>query len=187
MLLAILPLRYIPDAILRAKTVRLRDLRDPAIQRLIDEMIESMVHYNGVGLAANQVGSRHRICIIQRPEEDPEPLVLVNAEVTRREGEREVTEGCLSLPTYQGTIIRSERVWAKARDRHGKPIQFKGATDLLAQALEHETDHLNGTVYTDHLRSPGDLWRLEPAEEVESEGSGAASAEESKPSTGPAG
>ena len=110
------------------------------------------------------MGSRLRICVIQRPEEDPEPWVLVNVEITRREGEREVTEGCLSLPSYQGTIIRSEQVWAKAKDRHGKPVHIKGATELLAQALEHETDHLNGTVYTDHLRSPGDLWRLEPAE-----------------------
>jgi peptide deformylase len=163
--MAVLQMRYFPDPVLRAKAIKVKDVNDPAIQRLIDDMIESMHFYLGVGIAANQVGSRHRICIIQRPE-DEEPLVLINPEITRRDGEREVTEGCLSLLQYQGDIVRSEQVWAKAIDRHGKPVKFKAATDLLAQALEHETDHLNGKSYTDHLRSADDLYQVKSEDEL---------------------
>ena len=161
-------MRYLPDPILRSKAVSLkvRELNDAALQRLIDDMIESMHYYKGVGIAGNQVGSRHRICIIQRAE-DEEPMVLVNPRVTRREGDREVTEGCLSLPGYQGRIIRSERVWATALDRHGKKVTFQGETDLLAQALEHETDHLNGVAYIDHLRTSDDLYEINQDDEGE--------------------
>ena len=161
-------MRYLPDPVLRSKTVsvRLRDVKSPPIQRLIDDMVESMHYYQGVGIAANQVGSRHRICVIQRPE-DPEPFVLVNARITRREGQREVTEGCLSLPGFLGHILRSEQVWATAWDRSGKKLTFSGVTDLLAQALEHETDHLNGTAYVDHLRSPDHLRPIEQEEQAD--------------------
>ncbi len=171
--MTVLPMRYIPDTVLSAKTVKLRDIADPALQRLMNDMIESMYHYRGVGIAANQVGSLYRVCIIQLPEEDEETRVLVNPEITRREGEREVTEGCLSLPGYQGRILRSERVWAKALDRHGNPVRIKAATELLAQVLEHETDHLNGVVYIDHLRTRDDLFEVEPADEEEKQEGGA--------------
>ncbi len=160
--MAIRPMRYLPDQILRTKavSVKARDVSDPTIQQLIDEMVESMRHYNGVGIAANQVGSRYRVCIINRPDEDALPWVLVNPRITRREGQREVSEGCLSLPGYQGDILRSERVWATALDREGNRVTLKGATDLLAQVLEHETDHLDGVAYIDHLRKPEDLYEL---------------------------
>ena len=175
--MAVRPMRYLPDQLLRSKTVsvRLRDLKTPAVQQLIEAMVESMGHYQGVGIAANQVGSRHRICIIQTPE-DPEPRVLVNPRITRRDGQREVTEGCLSLPGYQGRILRSERVWATAWDRTGKKLGFEGVTDLLAQALEHETDHLNGIAYIDHLRASDDLYLLGQDEEAEEKDEPAASA-----------
>jgi peptide deformylase len=161
------PLRYLPDQILRRKAVTLKpqDLKDPAVQRLIDDMIESMHAYQGVGIAANQVGARQRICIIQLPD-DEEPQVLVNPRITRRKGEREVTEGCLSLPGYQGTIFRSEQVWAKALDRHGNSLEFKAVSELQAQALEHEMDHLNGVAYVDHLRSSDDLYPIEEKEDT---------------------
>lgn len=163
--MAIRQMRYLPDPILRRRSVALTatDLQDPAVQKLIDDMIESMHHYNGVGIAANQSGSRYRICIIQRPE-DASPYILINPRITKREGEREVTEGCLSLPGFQGQIIRSTTVWAKALDRTGNPISFKEETGLLAQALEHETDHLSGIAYIDHLRTTEDLHRLEPSD-----------------------
>jgi peptide deformylase len=128
-------------------------------------MIESMHYYQGVGIAANQVGSRHRICIIQRPEEDIEPLVLINPRVTRKSGYRRVTEGCLSLPGFQGKLWRSEQVWATAIGLNGERISFNAAEGLLAQVLEHETDHLNGVAYIDHLETPEDLYALE--EQVE--------------------
>ena len=166
--MAIRPMRYLPDPILRRKAVALKetDLQDPLIQKLIDDMIESMHHYHGVGIAGNQSGSRYRICIIQRPE-DASPFILINPQITKREGEREITEGCLSLPGFQGKIIRSTKVWAKALDRTGSPISFKAETGLLAQALEHETDHLNGIAYIDHLRSTEDLYKLESSDREE--------------------
>ena len=165
----VLPMRYMPDPILREKARKVRDLKDPALRKLVDDMIESMYHYSGVGIAANQVGSLKRICIIQTPD-DEEPMVLVNLEVTRKEGEREVTEGCLSLPGYQGRILRAERVWARAVDLDGNPVRFKGVDGLLAQALEHESDHLDGVLYTDFIRTPEDLYEVEEGTEEDDEG-----------------
>lgn len=156
------PMQYLPANILLTKAIQVkpRDLTGRSFQRLIDDMVESMYWYHGVGIAANQIGSRYRLCIIQLPE-DQEPRVLINPRITRRAGEREVTEGCLSLPGHRGNIIRSERVWATALDRHGAPLNFDGVDGLLAQALEHETDHLDGIAYIDHLRSPDDLFEVE--------------------------
>lgn len=155
-------MRYLPDPILRSKTVTVpvRSLTNTLIQRLVNEMIESMHYYHGVGIAANQVGSRHRICIIQRPEEDIAPIVLINPRIVRRSGFRQVTEGCLSLPGFQGKLWRSEQIWATAIGLNGEKISFKAVEGLLAQALEHETDHLNGVAYIDHIEAPSDLYAL---------------------------
>jgi len=155
---AVLDIRVVPDPILRRKTRRVRDI-DASIQRLLDDMLETMHYAGGVGLAANQVGVLHRVAVIQRPE-DQEPLFLVNPEVVRREGQREVEEGCLSIPGYQGTLFRSVTVRVKALDRNGKPFRIK-AEELLAQALEHEIDHLNGILYIDHLKSHEKLHKIE--------------------------
>ena len=166
-------MHYIPNPILRERARKVRKLNDPALRKLADDMIDSMRHYNGVGIAANQVGSIKRICVIQMPE-DEEPTVLVNLEVTRKEGEREVTEGCLSLPGWQGRILRAEKVWARAVDLDGNPVRYKAAADLLAQALEHEADHLDGKLYIDYLRSQEDLYEVEEGQEEEGEGESAA-------------
>ncbi len=166
-------MHYIPNPILRERARKVRKLDDPALRKLADDMIDSMRHYNGVGIAANQVGSLKRICVIQMPE-DEEPTVLVNLEVTRKEGEREVTEGCLSLPGWQGRILRAEKVWARAIDLEGNPVRYKAAADLLAQALEHEADHLDGKLYIDYLRSQEDLYEVEEGQEEEGEGESAA-------------
>ena len=167
--MAVLQMHYIPDPVLRERARKVRDFADPSLRRLADDMIESMRYYNGVGLAANQIGSLKRVCVIQMPE-DEAPTVLLNLEVTRKEGEREVTEGCLSLPGWQGRILRAEKVWARAVGLDGKPVRYKAATELLAQALEHEFDHLNGVLYTDYLRSQDDLYEVEQGEEEEGEG-----------------
>ena len=123
---------------------------DSSIQEIIDDMIETMQAERGVGLAANQVGIPLRLAVIQ-PEPEDEPIVLINPEIVRRKGEREVDEGCLSIPGYRGRVRRSVRVRAKALDRNGKPFRIKAEGGVLAQVLEHETDHLNGVLYTDHL------------------------------------
>ena len=168
--MAILQMHYLGhDPILREKAIKVRDLDDPELHRLAADMIDSMYHYYGVGLAANQVGSLKRICVIQLPD-DEEPTVLVNLEITRKEGEREVTEGCLSLPGYQGYILRAEKVWARAVGLDGESIKYKGVEDLLAQALQHEADHLDGKLFVDYLRDKNDLFEVEDGEEEQGEG-----------------
>lgn len=157
----LLSLRVLPDPVLRRKAKRISAL-DSSVQRLIDDMLETMPAVCGVGLAAPQVGISLRLAVIGLPEEDP--IVLVNPEIVKRSGERIVDEGCLSVPGYRGEIKRSVSVTVKALDRHGKQVRFKG-TDLFAQALEHELDHLNGVLYIDHLESPDKLYQIEPEEE----------------------
>lgn len=125
-------------------------------------MLETLPAVAGVGLAAPQIGVSLRLAVIQLPDE--EPIVLINPEVIRTLGERTVEEGCLSIPGYRGEITRSAGVTVKSRDRQGKEFRLK-ATDLLAQALEHEIDHLNGILFVDHLESQDKLFRIDPEEE----------------------
>ncbi len=159
--MTVLNLRTLPDPVLRQKARRVTKI-DDALQKLIDDMIDTMRDASGVGLAANQVGVLQRIVVIEIPDEE-EVLVLINPEITRREGERLVEEGCLSIPGYRGELTRSLKVRARALDRDGNAMRIK-ADGLLAQALEHETDHINGTLYIDHLESSDKLWKLEPQE-----------------------
>ncbi len=112
-----------------------------------------------VGLAAPQIGISLRVAVIGIPGE--EDIILINPEIVRKKGERLVNEGCLSIPGYIGQIIRAESVTAKGRSLGGKDVRIK-AEDLLAQALEHEVDHLDGVLYIDHLENPDDLRKLEP-------------------------
>jgi peptide deformylase len=104
------------------------------------------------------------VVVLQMPDE--EPFAIVNPEIVKLSGEREVTEGCLSVPGYYGEITRSASVTVKGLDRNGKKFRIK-ATDLLAQALEHEIDHLNGVLYIDHLESEDRLHKIEPEAEAE--------------------
>jgi peptide deformylase len=113
----------------------------------------------GVGLAAPQVGVPLRVIVIGLPEE--EDFVLVNPEIVRRTGERLVTEGCLSVPGYYGEIKRAWRVTVKGRDLSGKEIRIR-AEELLAQALEHEIDHLNGVLYIDRMENMDSLRQIQP-------------------------
>ena len=111
---------------------------------------------NGVGLAANQIGVPYRICVIGIPEEE-EIRVLINPEIIVAKGERELDEGSLSVPGYQGRVKRSEEVRVRAKDRDGNSIRIKAENNLLAQALEHEIDHLNGILFVDRVTSKYDL------------------------------
>jgi peptide deformylase len=156
--MAILPIRVVPDSVLRQKSKRVRSI-DSSVQRLIGNMIETMHSASGVGLAAPQVGVSLRVIVIGLPEE--ENIILINPEIVRRTGERLVTEGCLSVPGYFGEIKRAQSVRVKGRDPSGKEIRIK-ADELLAQALEHEIDHLNGVLYIDHLESTDKLHKIEP-------------------------
>ncbi len=167
--MAILPIRVVPDPILRQKSKRVSSINS-SVHKLIEDMLETMHAAPGVGLAAPQVGIPLRIIVIGLPEQ--EDMVLINPQVVRRSGERVVNEGCLSLPGYIGELKRAISVTAKGRDRKGKEIRIK-ANELLAQALEHEIDHINGVLYIDKLESPDKLRKIEPEKEPpEKEGAG---------------
>ena len=151
--MAIRNLRYEGDEILKKKS-REVEIIDDKIQQLIDDMIETMHKYNGVGLAAVQVGILKRVVVIDTYEDDG-PIALINPVILKTKGEREVEEGCLSFPNKFAKVIRPEEVVAENTDRNGKRIKVK-AKELLAQAICHELDHLDGEVFVDKM-IPGTL------------------------------
>jgi peptide deformylase len=166
------PIVVVGNPVLRRAAVKVKRM-DPALQELIDDMIDTMRAAPGVGLAAPQVGIPLRLAVI---EVDGVLTTLFNPEIVKLEGEYEPEEGCLSVPGYWGKVKRAERVVVKGRDRAWKEVRVKGE-GLFAQALQHEIDHLEGKLYIDRLESPASLQRVEPRrphepEEVSS-GSGA--------------
>jgi peptide deformylase len=167
----VLRLRILPDPILRQKAKKVGKI-PLGMKKFSEDMIQTMHAEEGVGLAANQVGELQKVAVIQLPEWE-EALVLINPEIVKQEGEREIEEGCLSIPGYRGLVKRSERVRARARGLDGKVIRIN-ADELLAQALEHEIDHLNGVLYIDRLVSPDNIWKVpQPAEDgADPDGSG---------------
>ncbi len=152
--MGILPIRIAGDPVLREKAKKVKKV-DASIQKLIDDMIDTMHAAPGVGLAAPQVGVSLRVVVIETPDDGL--MALINPEVVKASGERQVMEGCLSVPGYQAEITRSRQVTVKALDRDGKEIRLKAADTLLAQALEHEIDHINGILYIDYLKSADEL------------------------------
>jgi len=149
------------EAVLRRPSNRVRDVRERSLQRLIDDMFETMRDAPGVGLAAPQVGVPLRLVVVEKVDDAFPELVLINPEIVRSSGKRWVSEGCLSVPGYQGELFRAEAVVVKALDRQGKELRIKAPADsLLSQALEHEIGHLNGNLYIDNLQSRDDLYRL---------------------------
>lgn len=161
-----LTLVSLDDPVLRQQTKKVRTV-DADLRRLIDEMFEAMYEFRGVGLAAPQIGLSLRLAVIHVPEMDP--IALINPEVVHREGFRIVDEGCLSVPGWRGEVKRSVTVTVKALNRDGKLIKLTAKDDLLAEAFEHETDHLDGMLYIGRLNSPEKLWKLPPEEEMEAE------------------
>jgi len=156
--LSILPIIEIPDPLLRKRARKVRRI-DKSVLKLANNMVDTLREAGGVGLAANQVGELQRIIVIQLPEEE-QARIYVNPEIVKTEGEREVEEGCLSIPGYRGKIIRSVTIRFGALDHSSNRLRID-ADGLLAQALEHEVDHLNGILYTDHLRSHDDFYMIE--------------------------
>src|SRR4030042_1807234 len=163
--MAVLPIRIAPDPVLRQKAKRVRNI-DGSVHKLITDMIETMHDAPGVGLAAPQIGIPLRVIVIGIPEQ--EDFALINPEVVKTRGERVVNEGCLSIPGYMGKLKRAESVPVKGRDPSGKEVRIK-AEELLAQALEHEIDHVNGILYTDRLESEDDLKKIEQKDLEETE------------------
>src|SRR4030042_174726 len=163
--MAILTIRTIPDPILRQKTKQVSGI-DKSIKKLIANMRETLHATPGrVGLAAPQVGVSLRVTVIGIP--DAEDIILINGEIVRRKGKRLVNEGCLSIPGYIGELYRADSVTVKGLDIKGKEIRIK-AEGLLSQALEHEIDHLNGTLYIDRMENMDSLRKIEP-EDIEAQ------------------
>ena len=156
--MAIRNLRYEGDEILKKKSREVEEI-DEKIQILIDDMIETMHKYNGVGLAAVQVGVLKRVVVIDIYD-DNGPIVLINPVIIKTKGAEELDEGCLSFPNQFAKVIRPTEVVAEYTDRDGKRMRAK-AKELLAQAICHELDHLNGEVFIDKI-VPGTLEHLEP-------------------------
>jgi peptide deformylase len=164
--MAELKIRTLPDPVLRQKAKKISGI-DPSILKLIKNMKETMNAANGVGLAAPQVGVSLKLVVIHLPEEEDgapasDEIVLINPEVIKKSGEREIDERCLSIPGYSGKVKRAVTVTVKAKNEKWKEIRIKG-DELLAQALEHEIDHLNGILYVDLLEGQEKLTKLEPA------------------------
>lgn len=156
--MAVLEIKTLPEPVLRQKAKRVTSI-DASIKKLVADMRETLHADPGrVGLAAPQIGVSLRVVVIGLPDE--EDMVLINPEIVKRKGERVVSEGCLSVPGYMGELTRAETVTAKWRNLNGKEVRVK-AEGLLAQALEHEIDHLNGHLYIDHIESTDALQKIQ--------------------------
>ena len=150
--MAVLPIRKYGDDVLRDPAKPVEDI-DAALQTLIDDMIDTMYAAPGVGLAANQVGVARRLMVIdlsvgKRPNECH---VFINPEIVDSLGEVTEEEGCLSIPDFVEVVTRPERVKLRYLDRKGVQREMWGE-GLMARAMCHEIDHLNGTLFVDHLR-----------------------------------
>lgn len=146
------------DEILRKKS-REVEIVDDRIRELLDDMVDTMHHYNGVGLSAVQVGILKRLVVIDLYD-DKGPIKLVNPVILKTKGEQEVEEGCLSFPNQYAKMIRPMEVVTEALDENGKKIKIK-AKGLLAQAICHELNHLDGILFVDNML-PGTLQYVEP-------------------------
>lgn len=168
--MAIRPILVAGNPVLREKAKRVTRV-DDTINALIDEMIETMRDAPGVGLAAPQIGVPLRVAVI---EVDQKVTVLINPEIVKTKGEYEPEEGCLSVPGYWGRVKRAESVVVKAKDRQGRDFRVRGE-GLFGQALQHEIDHLGGTLYIDRVESLDKLHRTEPTAERQAARAGSGS------------
>lgn len=175
--MALRPIVYSDNPILREKSRHVRRVT-PAQQQLIDDMIETMHAANGIGLTAIQVGVPERVVVVHLPEdpedEDP-PLgsgklhVVINPELARKSREMEDgIEGCLSIPGWVGEVARHRAVTVKGLDRQGKPVRIK-AEGWLARVFQHEIDHCDGVLFTDHIEDPEKIWPVAEGEEEAAE------------------
>ncbi|CAG0982974.1 Peptide deformylase [Anaerolineae bacterium] len=162
--------------VLRQKAKKVKRV-DASTQKLIDDMFDSMREARGLGLAAPQIGVGLRVLVIEMPDDDTddavealprekrkvnysgEQIILINPEIVKMEGEQFGEEGCLSILGYVGMVRRANKVTVKGLDRKGKETRIKGE-GLLARALQHEVDHLDGILYTDRIEKPEDLFRI---------------------------
>lgn len=149
--MALLEIRKYPERILKQKAASIESI-DAHTQNLINDMIETMRAARGVGLAANQIGVLKRLCVIDAStgEEKCPLIILINPLIIEKEGTVESDEGCLSIPGYTTSVKRAESVYVRGLNREGRTIEIEG-TGLLARALQHEIDHLDGFLIIDRM------------------------------------
>jgi len=162
--MAKLKVRHYPeDSVLRRKATKV-SIVDDSIRKLIHDMIETMQQSSGVGLAAPQVGISLRVIVLQMHGE--QPVAIINPEIIESSGVQAVTEGCLSVPGYSGELNRPAYIVVKGKDRKGKIFKIK-ADGLMAEAIEHEIDHLNGILYIDRIDGDHKLYQVKKQEEYD--------------------
>ncbi|OGT59345.1 MAG: peptide deformylase [Gammaproteobacteria bacterium RIFCSPHIGHO2_12_FULL_43_28] len=147
--MALLDILQYPDPRLRVKAEPVRQVTD-SLRQTIDHMYETMYHHQGVGLAATQVGIHQRFFVMDVSESHDQPICLINPEIMHREGEIDESEGCLSVDGTYDKVKRAAKIRVKAQDVSGQPIELE-AEGLLAVCIQHETDHLDGILFIDHL------------------------------------
>lgn len=148
-IMAILNVLRFPDPRLRIVAKPVEEVT-PEIKKIVDDMLETMYDENGVGLAATQADIHLRIVVMDCSEDQDTPIVMINPEITKREGSMMNEEGCLSVPGTYASVERAEKVSVAALDRDGNKFEFD-ATDLLAICVQHELDHLMGKLFVDYL------------------------------------
>ncbi len=167
--MAILEIKKYPDEILKKKSSPVDNINGD-LERLIDDMVETMHAVSGIGLAAPQIGVSKRLIVVDVSTKDEKyppvpppvvppqkisdflgtPVVIINPEIIETDGFVDSEEGCLSIPGYISTIKRVEKIVVRGLDRDGKPLQFE-ANGLFARAIQHEIDHLNGILFVDRM------------------------------------
>lgn len=141
-------LRY-PDERLRNKAKPVT-LVDDSIRQLVDDMLETMYHAPGIGLAAIQVNVARRVIVVDVSEEKNQPMCFINPEILAKDGVEQHEEGCLSVPGFYETVERAEHIKVRALDRDGNSFELETG-DLLAICIQHEIDHLDGKLFVDYL------------------------------------
>lgn len=144
--MALLPLHLLGSPVLRERSAEVGTF-DDALRDFVDALFETMEANKGVGLAANQVGVARRVAVV---DADEHRIVMINPVITSAEGSAREEEGCLSIPEIFGEVTRPERIVLEALDRSGTPYRLE-AGGLLARAIQHEIDHLDGILFLDHL------------------------------------
>ncbi|MGG2141371.1 peptide deformylase [Symbiopectobacterium sp. RP] len=147
--MSVLQVLHFPDERLRTIAKPVAEV-NAEIQRIVDDMFDTMYEEEGIGLAASQVDVHQRIIVIDVSEERDQRLVLINPELLEKDGDTGIEEGCLSIPKTRALVPRAERVKVKALDREGNPFELE-ADGLLAICIQHEMDHLVGKLFIDYL------------------------------------
>jgi peptide deformylase len=149
--MSLLEIRKYPDPVLQKKASPVENI-DPTLQKMIEDMIETMYNAPGIGLAATQVGELKRLIVfdLNPREEGRNPSCLINPEIIEAEGEQTIEEGCLSVPEYYSEVKRKAKVTVRGMDAQGSPVQLC-AEGILATVLQHEIDHLDGVLFIDRI------------------------------------